>query len=173
MPPERKREEDANPEGGCEARWTKSPRPSPNLVDISRESGLVWRGPEYPTLEPGRYTVRGLKIQGPQWVRSYMRWSLRVEFALVSEPGVVSAFFNFGDDPSAPRVRRRSRYYKAWVLANGEHPRKGQLMTPEIFLEGQFLEVVVDSCNRDEEGKPKAAAEFYSRVTQILSSAWP
>jgi len=153
-------------------RRIKDVRPS-NIVAINREAGLMWQGPEYPTLDPGRYTVRGVKHQGPEWVRAYRRWSLRLEFGLVSEPGVVSAFFNFGSDPSGSRIGRRSRYYKAWVLANGEHPRKGQVMTPDVFLDGQFIEVEVERCNRDPEGKAKAQAEQYSRVTDILSVWWP
>ena len=42
-------------------------------------------------------------------------------------------------------------------------------MSPELFLEGQFFEVEVESCNRDAEGKPKQGAEVYSTVTRILS----
>src|SRR5882757_4118149 len=59
---------------------------------------LVWEGVEYPRMEPGRYLVRGSKVQGPEWVRAFSRWSLRVEFATVHEPGGVSAFFNLGND---------------------------------------------------------------------------
>lgn len=143
------------------------------IVSIDRSSGMVWRGPEYPVLAPGRYTVRAVGFQGPQWVRSYRRWSLRIEFALTTEPGSVSAFFNFGSDPNRQHIGRQSRYYKAWVLANGEHPRKGQEMSPETFLEGQFFEVEVESCNLDAEGNPKPEAELYSRVTKIISACQP
>ncbi len=161
-------------EGLEETRSTDhSPRSPSNLVSIDRQSGLVWRGPEYPVLDSGRYTVRAVTFQGPQWVRSYMRWSLRLEFSLVTEPGSISAFFNFGNDPHQPRIGRRSRYYKAWVLANGEHPRKRQVMSPETFLDGQFFEVDVESCNRDEHGQQKPEAELYSRVTHIFSATWP
>ena len=136
-------------------RPTASGRQTLKVVPKDDGGSLVWRGPDYPMLEPGRYMVRCVKMQGPQWVRCYARWSLRLEFALTTEPGVISAFFNFGNDRSGPRVGRQSRYYKAWVLANGEHPRKGQVMSPETFLDGQFFEVEVESCNRDAEGAPK------------------
>ena len=143
------------------------------IVSISEGSGLIWRGPEYPILTSGRYTVRGVRIQGPQWCRSFRRWSLRVEFTLVDDPMLVSAFFNLGDDPSAQQIGRQSRYYKAWVIANGGHPRRGQSMSPDVFLDGQFFEVEVESCNLDSEGQPKPDAEVYSRVTKILAARWP
>lgn len=153
--------------GAARPKLPLAPRLVPNAAP-----GLVWCGPDYPILSAGRYTVRGVSIQGPAFVRSYRRWSVRVEFALVSEAVSVSAFFNFGDDPAGPKVARQSRFYKAWVLANGEHPRNGQTMTPEIFLQGQFFEVEVADCNRDAEGGPKPDAEVYSRVTRIISVSW-
>jgi hypothetical protein len=143
------------------------------IVPIDRETSLVWKGPEYPILSPGIYTVGGIKTQGPEWVRSFHRWSLRVEFGLVAEPVSVSAFFNFGSSPMAPKVGRQSRYYKAWVLANGGHPMKGQQMSPDVFLEGQFFEVEIADCNRDDEGKPKADAEVYSRVIRVIAATRP
>ncbi len=153
---------------GKAERGSKQSR-SPKLVPMNPEAGLVWHGPEYPVLEPGRYMVRGTAIQGPVFVRSFQRWSCRVEFALVDEPISVSAFFNFGNEKHGPKIARQSRFYKAWVLANGDHPRRGQKMSPDIFLEGQFFEVEVQACNRDSEGNPKPQAEEYSRVTRILS----
>lgn len=65
------------------------------------------------------------------------------------------------------------RFYKAWVIANGEHPRCGETMNPAIFLEGKVFEVEVEECNRDSEGKPKQDAEVYSRVVRIISAKWP
>ncbi len=146
---------------------------SPAVININRVASLIWKGPEYPLLSAGRYTVRAISYQGPQWVRSFKRWSVRIEFALTTEPGFVSAFFNMGDDRSGPRVGRQSRYYKAWVLANGGHPRKGQEMTPEVFLEGQFFEVEVEMCSQGADGAPKACAEAYSRITKIISAFVP
>lgn len=124
-------------------------------------------------LSAGVYTVRAVRYQGPEWVRSYRRWSIRLEFALVHESVSVSAFYNLGDDPNRYRVGRQSRFYKAWVIANGEHPRKGQLMDPNVFLEGQFFQVVVADSRKDAERKDKQPAEVYSVVTQILSASRP
>ncbi len=145
----------------------------PNVVEIDRSAVFVWRGADYPVLPAGRYTVRGVRIQGPMWVYAYRRWSLRVEFTLIDEPVSLSAFFNFGNDRSGCKIGRMSRFYKAWVIAKGEHPRHGERMSPNIFLEGQIFEVDVEECNRDSEGKPKQDAEMYSRIVRIVSAKWP
>ena len=145
---------------------------SAKIHPIDVASTFIWRGPDYPLLTPGRYTVRGSRFQGPQWVPTYRRWSLRVEFALTTEPGSVSAFFNFGADKSGAKLGRQSRYFKAWTIANGELPRRGQAMTPDVFLDGQFFEVEVASCDSDSEGKAKPEAEVYSRIVKIISARW-
>jgi hypothetical protein len=101
-------------------------------------------------------------------VRKDQRWSLRVEFALVTEPGRASAFFNFGNDPRGPHVGRQSKYWKVWVKANGEPPTKGQEMTPDVFLEGQFFSVTIEDALFDSDKATKADAEVYSRITEFI-----
>ncbi len=177
MPPERMPQPLSAPQKGHErqngSKGRSAKRKNAQVVCIDAASDMVWRRPEYPILSAGRYTVRGVDVQGPQWLRNYRRWSLRLEFALVTEPVSVSAFFNLGNDPSGQRIRRQSRYYKAWVLANGGHPQKGQKMSPDVFLEGQFFEVEVESCNVGPDGEPKPKAEHYSRITEIIAARGP
>src|SRR4051812_45625689 len=64
---------------------------------------------------------------------------------------------------------QRGRYFAAWTLANGEMPRKGERMTPDIFLEGQVYTVDVKDCRRNAKEQEKADAEIYSKVTEIVS----
>lgn len=142
-----------------------------DIVPINVGSGMVWRGPDYPLLDPGKYIVRGVKVQGPEWVRSFQRWSLRIEFALVSEPGLVSAFFNLGPDKATKSIGRQSRYFRAWAIANGGPPSRGQEMSADVFLDGQFFEVQVEHCDTDARGEPKQRAEIYSRITRLIR-AW-
>jgi hypothetical protein len=107
---------------------------------------LVWEGVEYPRMEPGRYLVRGLKVQGPEWVRAFSRWSIRIEFATVHEPGGVSAFFNLGSDRLKQYIGRQSKYFQAWTLANGGLPRKGEQMSPEKRIRGGVLPPCEKDC---------------------------
>lgn len=144
-------------------------RPSTLQNAPTKPPALIWRGTEYPRMEPGIYQVRGVSYQGPEWLRTYQRWALRVEFELVTEPGRASAFPNFGTDPREPRVGRQSKYWKEWVKANGELPRKGQEMTPDIFLEGQFFTVAIEDATVDSDRAIKSDAEVYSKITKFHS----
>ena len=171
MQPERVPQDTASPERRTGKR--QGGRQSVKVHPIDASSAFIWRGPDYPLLSPGQYTVRGRLTQGPEWVPTYRRWSLRVEFALVDEVGSVSAFFNFGQNRNGGKLGRHSRYFKAWVTANGELPKRGQAMTPDVFLEGQFFQVEVANCDTDSEGNPKPDAEVYSRITKIISARWP
>jgi len=87
----------------------------------------------------------------------------------VSEPGEASAFFNLGNDPAKTHIGRQSKYWKAWVLANDGLPRRGQDMTPDKFLDGQFFWVTISYATLDSDGKTKNACEIYSRITEFHS----
>jgi hypothetical protein len=135
----------------------------------------VWEGAEYTRVAEGRYSAVASRFQGPEWVRRYGRWSLMVEFELLSERDSVRVciFFNMGTNREQPKAGRHSRYFKAWTIANGCLPKRGQAMDPEVFLDGQVYEIeVCDSC-RDSEERQKTDAEVYSRVTAMLSAAHP
>jgi hypothetical protein len=133
----------------------------------------IWDGAEYPRVAEGRYTAVASRIQGPEWVRRYGRWSLMVEFDLLGESESVGVciFFNMGTNRAQPKAGRHSRYFKAWTLANGDLPRRGQAMSPEVFLEGQVYEIEVENSGKDSEERQKTDAEVYSRVTAIVSAA--
>ena len=86
--------------------------------------------------------------------------------------GVVSAFFNMGNDPDGTRVGRQSKFYKAWTLANEDPPRKGEHMSPEIFIDKMFYVTVAD-CVNDSEGAGKHDGEVYSRIIAFHSMETP
>ena len=128
----------------------------------------IWRGADYARVPAGRYQAIATRHQGPEWVRPFSRWSLLVEFELLNDGALVCAFYNFGNNRGGPEVMRRGNYFKAWTLANGELPRKGQQMSPDVFLEGQIFTVEVKDSRKDAAEKEKADAEIYSKVTAIL-----
>lgn len=131
----------------------------------------TWRGANYARVPAGQYHALAVRTQGPEWIFTFRRWSLLVEFELLgeSESARVCAFFNMGDHRAGPKVGSRSRYFQAWMLANGERPRKGQAMVPDVFLEGQMYEVQVEDCRKNADERPKSDAEVYSQVTRIVS----
>jgi len=79
-------------------------------------------------------------------VRAFSRWSIRIEFATVHEPGGVSAFFNLGSDRLKQYIGRQSKYFQAWTLANGGLPRKGEQMSPEKRIRGGVLPPCEKDC---------------------------
>ena len=139
----------------------------------SRSSALTWEGLSYVRVPEGRYQAVATRHQGPEWVFSYSRWSLLVEFALLDDGSPICAFYNLGKDRNQARIARKGNYFKAWTLANGELPRKGEDMTPDVFLEGQVFTVEVRDCQRDAKERAKTDAEVYSKVSEIVSVARP
>lgn len=128
----------------------------------------VWGKDPYPRVHPGRYLVRVVGWQGPEWVRSLRRWSLRLECALVDEPVSLSVFFNFGGTPEhLGTPGRLSKYYRHWVMANREPPRKHQPMDWAIFVDKWFTAEVEDA-SKDGSGREKCEADIYSRISQFI-----
>lgn len=140
----------------------------------SEMPALAWQGADYARIPPGDYQAACVAYQGPDWIRSYKRWSIRLEFSLLWQDACVSAFLNMGSNPEAPQIGRRSKYYALWCQVNGEMPRKGQLMHPEVFTEpGLFYVVRVEDSCKDAKDELKPEALVYSRVTEILAVEHP
>jgi hypothetical protein len=130
---------------------------------------LIWRGVDPPHVQPGDYKAVCVGVQGPQWVRAFRRWGLRVDFQLLAEDAVVSAFFNLGSDRNAPNWGRQSKYYSAWTMAHGGMPWKGLDMSPDVFTDPHLLYTVrIADSTQGSNGKPKPKALVYSIVAEIL-----
>ena len=132
-------------------------------------SDLVWQGDTYARVPPGIYRAVCTGWQGPQWVRAFRRWSIRLNFALLGCEADVSGFLNLGNDPKRKSFGRRSNYYKLWCQANGEAPCKGQRMLRDTFIEpGLLYTLHVGDANKDEHQAEKADALVYSKAMRIL-----
>jgi hypothetical protein len=117
-------------------------------------------------LKPGEYLMRCLEgdcYPDPQYKRQVCR--LVFSSPLVHEGVTVYGFINLGDGARCPG--RRSRYWKAWTLANGTAPRRGQKMTPRVFVDKWFKVSIADVI-KDAEGKEHSSAQIYSTVREIL-----
>ena len=145
------------------------------MASVANESpGLTWQGADLPRIPPGDYRAVCIGWQGPEWVRAFRRWSLRLEFSLLADGTLVSGFYNFGSDSTGPRIGRKSRFYAAWCVANGEMPRKGERMTLETFTDPSLLYTVrVADAVKDTKEAAKPDAMVYSRVTEILKTERP
>lgn len=138
-------------------------------MDAQGDDSLVWEGIDLPRVEPGVYQAVCVAWQGPQWVRAFQRWCLRLEFSLLGDGTLVSRFYNLGNDKTRKSHGRRSFFYAVWCMANGEPPRKGQRMTLDTFTEaGLIYTVRVANSIKDEKGGQKPGALVYSRVTEVL-----
>jgi len=144
-------------------------RGNENVSDSGESLELTWEGVDLPRVAPGDYQAVCVGWQGPEWVRAFQRWSLRLEFSLLADGTSVSAFYNMGGDRNSKSYGRRSRFYSVWSQANGEPPRKGQKMTFEVFREeGLIYTVRVGNATKDEKQAEKPNALVYSRVTEVL-----
>jgi hypothetical protein len=127
----------------------------------------VWSGEELPRIAPGRYTAVAVRIIGPEFVRRWQRSSVGICFRPFSEPEAeVVLFLNLGKEG---KPGRNSEYVRAYTLANGEQPRKGQSMDPAVFLDGQIYEIEVVDAELNSDGQRKNEAEVYSKVKRIVS----
>jgi hypothetical protein len=132
----------------------------------------VWNGKEYQRHDQCERLIQVCEIQGPEWVRRYSRWSIRLGCRLTDEPGEVSYFINMGNNREGPRVGRHSNYYKAWTLANSGPPRKGEPMDPRIFLD-KFFRARIADCSKDSDDRDKPKGEVYSHITELLELVSP
>jgi radical SAM protein with 4Fe4S-binding SPASM domain len=81
----------------------------------------IWDKEAYAIIDDGPILVRATSTQGPERVLKYHRWSLRVECIAILEPVNLSLFLNFAGDAAKPgRPGRQSKYFKHWIMANGE-----------------------------------------------------
>jgi hypothetical protein len=133
----------------------------------SRAPVPVWKGAEYMRVSEGRYRAVAKRFQGPTLIRQYSRWSLLVEFELLDDGSRVCAFYNLGTGRD-PTPARQGRYFKAWTLANGELPRKGQPMVADVFLEGQIYTVEIRDNRKTAKESDKCDSEIYSVVEEIV-----
>jgi hypothetical protein len=139
-----------------------------------RIPALVWEGAERPRIPPGEYTARCTGFQGPEWIREWGRWGLRVQFTLDPDEQQVSIFYNLQENKDAPKIGTRSKYFKDWVRVNDGPPKHGQEMSAAAFVNPEIgYTVRVGDAVKDGEGKVKDDALVYSRIDKIVAVKRP
>jgi hypothetical protein len=96
-------------------------------------------------------------------------WKLRLMFQIIDldQNPTLAKFFHLGRG-DRPNAGRKSNYWPAWIIANGgQMPRRGQTMSPRVFLDKNFLVRVADVQKRWDHAK-HVDGEIYSTVAEIL-----
>lgn len=66
------------------------------------------------------------------------------------------------------RMSHRCKYYKQWVLANGQRPQKGERLTTSVFDHKWFLVSVRNTVRRHNDGRALPDFVQYSVVDSII-----
>jgi hypothetical protein len=136
----------------------------PKPAEVSQCAPICEKDP-YPLLEPGIYEAQCLRTRiyfDPQ----FRAWKALLEFQLVNREETVGGFIHLGQGEST-KAGQRSRYRRAWIIANGEPPKKRQVLSERIFV-GKFFEVQIGTVEKAHDGRDHPVGGRYSTVTEIL-----
>jgi hypothetical protein len=124
---------------------TSADHPSVRAAKHQVEPEIVWK--HIPRLEPGEYKAycRAAKIYRD---RQFKRWVCAVQFDVLDDSLNVLArltwYLNLGSGDK-PRASRRTRYWDAWVKANGGLPGRKDRLSPKVFMRRYAVVVVEDT----------------------------
>jgi hypothetical protein len=123
-------------------------------------------------IEPGNYPgyCRSTQIyrDGP-----YKRWICALQFdifdeSLMNEIARLTCFLNLGSGEKPRATSRRSKYWQAWVAANGKAaPTRKDRMSPAIF-ERRHAVVRVEDVKKNFRSFALGAEETYSVVREVI-----
>lgn len=122
-----------------------------------------------PRLEPGMYRAycRSAKIYRD---RAFQRWVAALQFDVLAEKGEevlgrLTWFLNLGSREK-PNASRRSRYWAAWVQANGGPPQRRDRLSPRVFSRRIAL-VEIGDTTKDAKQMPVIGEGAYSVVRDV------
>jgi len=144
----------------------------PKRAAVTEKAEFDWTRAEYPRISPGVYSVVGRAWQGPSKLAAFGRWSIRIEFTLLDDGSPVSLFLNLGRKEQ-PHFGIASNYYQWWTAANGGPPERGEAMKPDIFLQEQVFEVMVEDSHLNAKKEAKSEHQIYSHVTKLIGVSIP
>jgi hypothetical protein len=122
-----------------------------------------------PRLEPGTYSAycRSARVYRD---RVFQRWVAALQFDVLADPGDdvlgrFTWFLNLGSKEK-PNASRRSRYWEAWVKANGGPPQRQDRLSPRVFS-GRMARVELGDTTKDTKQRPVAGDGAYSVVRDV------
>jgi len=139
--------------------------------DFRIDSEIEWT--YTPRLPPGDYTAisRGAKAY---FDHQFQRWVCGVQFDIMGDPvsteriARLTWFLNLGSRPR-PKAGRRTKYWTAWVRANGGPPKRGDRLSPNVFS-GRVAVVRVGDTAKTHDRATVGSEYAYSVVRDVI--AW-
>jgi len=126
--------------------------------------GPVCEHDPYPKYPSGNYLVRcfnAVIYRDPR----FRAWKCRLECHFLTEEGRVCAFLNLGTG-ERPKVGRGSKYRRVWVMANGEQPRKRQVLSTRVFV-NRIFRVRIADVQKKHTGQDHLDVERYSTIQDV------
>jgi hypothetical protein len=123
----------------------------------------------YPRYKPGKYDVLCVAVK-TYFDPRFRRWVCWLQCQILGEKDKVSAFLNMGSG-EAPTANRGSEYWRVWVMATGEQPRRGRL--PKRALVGKVFSVLVDDTVKRYDKREHSEAAKYSTIKEFLARIGP
>ena len=153
---------------------TRSPRSAEsreeNPQPVSGQAPPVCEETPYPRYEPGIYDAECTSAciyRDPR----FRAWKCRLEFSILPGGERVFGFLHLGNGQKA-HAGRSSEYWRAWVIASGDQPRRRQVLTPRVFV-GKIFEVKVSDVLRGFDGRNHPTGAVYSVVPEIVRRIYP
>jgi len=161
----------------------KDPRPAHNHDRLRHPKPRCQRASERPTkqpdiewkylprIPPGNYSAisRGASRY---FDGQFKRWVCAVQFDIVSESASMEAiarltwFLNLGSR-AKPKAGRRTKYWAAWVRANGGPPKRGDRLSLNVFT-GRRALVRVEDTAKTHDGGQLESEQTYSVVRDVI-----
>ncbi len=123
----------------------------------------------FPRYLPGDYDVRCSAVHVYRDPR-FKRWVCRLDCHFVTEKAKVCGFLNMGTGEN-PSAGRGSEYWRVWVMAKGEQPRRGRL-AKDVFV-GKFFRVRIDDTVQRYDKREHSEAARYSTIKQFVACIGP
>lgn len=124
----------------------------------------------YDHIAPGTYQAfsRAAKVYRDP---VFKRWTCVVWFdvldgSLINVITQLAWFLNLGTGDK-PHAGRRSNFWSAWCAGNGTVPKRGDRMTPAVFVH-RHATVRVESVTKNHKGVT-FAEPTYSKITRVIS----
>jgi hypothetical protein len=121
-------------------------------------------------IQPGEYSGY-CRAANVYWDRQFKRWVFAAQFdvfgtSLVEPLACLTWFLNLGSR-AKPKAGRRTRYWAAWVNANGGPPKRDDKIAPRVF-KGRYALVKVGDTAKNHLQKSISADQCYSVIRDVI-----